>query len=201
MELIVITNENLFDGEAEALNLLFEHDLQTLHLRKPHATEIGIEHVINKVNSEYRNRIVLHDCFNLIHKYDLKGVHLNSRNTNFPQKEGLSVSRSCHSFEEVEKFSDLNYVFLSPIFDSISKQGYNKAFSDRDLLEARDTGIINKKVFALGGITAQNISEAAQFGFGGVVVLGTLWEDYVLKKDKSGLIARLYELQSICNRL
>ncbi len=41
----------------------------------------------------------------------------------------------------------------SPIYDSISKEGYSSAYSCDTLQKAQQAGIIDSKVMALGGIT------------------------------------------------
>ena len=64
----------------------------------------------------------------------------------------------------------MDYVFLSPVFDSISKQGYRAAFSMETLEQAR--GIIDEKVFALGGVTLDKITILEQLHFGGIAVYG-----------------------------
>ena len=46
------------------------------------------------------------------------------------------------------------------------------------LKQASAHGIIDKRVMALGGITTENIAVAKDFGFGGVVVLGDLWNRF-----------------------
>ena len=63
-----------------------------------------------------------------------------------------AVSRSCHSLEEVAESRELDYVFLSPVFDSISKQGYASHFSEEQL-----RGHVDARVMALGGVTAGRI--------------------------------------------
>ena len=69
-------------------------------------------------------------------------------------------------------------MFLSPIFDSISKSNYTSAFDMEVLKQASAHGIIDKRVMALGGITTENMAVAKDFGFGGVVVLGDLWNRF-----------------------
>ena len=99
-----------------------------------------------------------------------------------------SLSRSCHSFKEVIESidntnpdspkgskSEFDYVFLSPIFDSISKKGYKHSFSNRDLEDAGNSGIINEKVIALGGIIPQFIPQLRAWNFGGAAFLGDVW--------------------------
>ena len=86
------------------------------------------------------------------------------------------LSVSCHSLEELSAHkAKFDYLFLSPIFDSISKKGYSGRFTREQLLEARDNGLIDKKIIALGGITAGNIPIIRELGFGGVAVLGSVW--------------------------
>ena len=77
--------------------------------------------------------------------------------------------------EVIERKPTMNYVFLSPIFDSISKQGYRSAFDHATLKKAAHEGIIDHKVVALGGVTRQRISLLAEYGFGGAAMLGDIW--------------------------
>jgi len=87
------------------------------------------------------------------------------------------VSHSCHTLEEVRLWKPLcQYVFLSPIFNSISKEGYLAAFSRESLREAHRDGTIDRQVVALGGISPQEIHLCHALGFGGVAVLGWLWQ-------------------------
>ena len=60
-----------------------------------------------------------------------------------------------------------DYVFLSPIFDSISKEGYASAFTSESIREAAEKGIIDKRVIALGGVDENNLLQVKDFGFGG----------------------------------
>ena len=69
-----------------------------------------------------------------------------------------------------------DYVSLSPIFDSISKQGYMSAFTDNDIADASRKGIIDGKVYALGGVTYKRIETVKFMGFGGAMILGDAWK-------------------------
>ena len=187
MKLIVISKEKVFDGEPLWINALMGKYDFTFHLRKPGLTERETEEIILQINSNFHNRIVLHDHFPLADKYRLKGVHLNSRNPEIHLKgeywKHCSISRSCHSLEEVAANKDCcNYVTLSPVFDSISKAGYNAGFSYQALKDASENGIIDSKVVALGGITPSNIASVINLRFGGAAVLGTVWNQANLQE-------------------
>lgn len=180
MKLIAITAEKFIDNEAETINALFEAGLERLHLRKPHASANECERLILSIGSKWYGRISLHDHFELAKKYGIGGLHLNSRNPQPPYGFAGMLSRSCHSLKEIaeEKYK-YDYLFLSPVFDSISKQGYTAKFGGGALQAAARNGSIDDNVIALGGITPERIEEAAACNFGGAAVLGYLWADSV----------------------
>lgn len=206
MEFVALTTDRIFPGEAGALNRLFAEGLPVLHLRKPSATEEESRTLLSQIEPIYMGRIVLHDHFGLVPEFGLKGVHLNGRNPVRPGFGTGHVSRSCHSLAEVARYAqEYDYVFLSPVFDSISKSGYGAAFTHDRLLAAKDEGVINDRVYALGGIDAGNVRKAAAYGFGGVAVLGALWNGLTEAGYEAGdcdtLAARLTELLNITNSL
>ena len=173
MKLIVITAEPFFDREAEAICLLFEKGLERLHLRKPDASVGETKRFMERIDAAFHPKIVLHDHFELADSFQVAGIHLNRRNHFGDQAlchaKGRTLSRSCHSPEEVLNCSgNPDYVFLSPVFDSLSKTGYKRGFTPEQLSDARNRGLINERVIALGGITAERIPAVRVYGFGGV---------------------------------
>ena len=84
--IIAITRPEFFHGEAERINeILKKKEAHFIHIRKPQATALEIEKLITAIDPQFYNRIKLHDQFELLEKYPLGGVHLNSRNTNYLQ--------------------------------------------------------------------------------------------------------------------
>lgn len=170
---IVITSPSFFDGEAQFLHRLFAHGVDIVHLRNPGATPEDCARLLDGLSADDRKRIVIHDFFEFAWPYGLRGIHLNARRSTVPDGWRGHVSRSCHSLDEVRRYKDAcDYVFLSPIFDSVSKQGYASAFTDETLKQASLDGIIDDKVIALGGVTPDKISYLQQLGFGGAAMLG-----------------------------
>ena len=144
---LVITSPSFIPDEASFLHRLFVHGVDIVHLRKPGATAEECARLLDDLTSDDRRRIVIHDFFELAEPYGLKGIHLNARRSTVPDGYEGHVSRSCHSLEEVKRYKDVcDYVFLSPIFDSVSKQGYASAFTDATLRQASCDGIIDHKV-------------------------------------------------------
>ena len=170
---LVITSPSFIPDEASFLHRLFVHGVDIVHLRKPGATAEECARLLDDLTSDDRRRIVIHDFFELAEPYGLKGIHLNARRSTVPDGYEGHVSRSCHSLEEVKRYKDVcDYVFLSPIFDSVSKQGYASAFTDNVLKQASKDGIIDNKVVALGGVTPDKINYLRQLNFGGAAMLG-----------------------------
>ena len=177
MKLIIITRPDFFADEALWINSLMQADNFILHLRKPSATVQQVEELLRAIDQSYHSRIVLHDHFELTTRYDLRGVHLNGRHPEPPVGYDGHISRSCHSLQEVMDWkSACTYVTLSPIFDSISKEGYQAAFTLEQLKEAQHAKLIDQQVVALGGVTIDNIRQLRTMGFGGCAVLGTIWQ-------------------------
>ena len=177
MEWIVITSPGFLQGEADFIDRLFGHGLDRLHLRKPGADIGECRRLLDGISREWLPRIVVHDNFGLCREYGLGGVHLNGRNPMAPPNHEGSVSRSCHSLEEISRYKgECDYLTLSPIFNSISKQGYMAAFEPEQLAAVRDSGLIDRRVIALGGVTLENIPRVRELGFGGVAILGDVWQ-------------------------
>ncbi len=190
--LIVLTSEQPLENEAEKLNILFEKGLKVLHLRKPTFDIDEYRTLLDKIESKYYNRIMIHQYHELCKEFALRGVHLQEQ-PRWDLKEqlehyvqsylekGYQVSSSFHSKEEIEKCNvTFEYVLLSPVFGSISKAGYQgKGFDVSDL---------NEKVIGMGGINEHTISEAFKLGYRGVGVLGGVWNTTSFEDSFSGLL-------------
>ena len=137
---------------------------------------------MTKLTAEQRSKIVIHDYPELYSEFSLRGVHINRNITSLPIGYNGSTSRSCHTFEEVLRYKEeCDYLFLSPIFDSISKRGYKSRFSDEVLRRASVEGLIDSKVIALGGVTLDKIPYLRSLNFGGVAMMGAI-NDIIAQK-------------------
>ena len=201
-DVIVITKPEMFPGEADMVNTLFANGMQRLHLRKPGASEEEMAEWIGRIDLPFRQKIIVHDHHRLLKTMGLGGIHLNARNPEAPawfsaerqKRRSVTLSRSCHSLEEIAQWKGVcDYLFLSPIFDSISKGGYTSAFTRETLLQAYHDGLFSKPVYALGGVSADNIRSIYDYGFAGAAVIGSLWQVHPFTTDT--LVGRLKELQ------
>lgn len=202
MKLILITSPTYFVEEDKIITSLFEEGLDILHLRKPDTAPMFAERLLTLIPEQYHKRIVVHGHFYLKEEFRLKGIHLNLRNPNAPDHYKGHISCSCHSLEEVkERKRNYDYVFMSPVFDSISKQDYNAQYSPEEIKKAHKQGIIDKKVYALGGIDVHNIKEVKKYGFGGAAVMGAIWQkfDTCCDRDYSQIIEHFRKLKKLAD--
>jgi len=175
MKLIALTSPSFFEGEVNFLDFLATEGVDLIHFRKPDAPIDDCERIIANISHHCKAKTVVHQHFSLATKYGLHGIHINRRNPSIPPFHQGSVSRSCHTLDEVQAYkASCDYVFLSPIFDSISKRGYRSAFTDNMLTEAANRGVIDEKVYALGGISCDNICQLCVWRFGGAAMLGSI---------------------------
>ena len=188
MKLIVVTTPTFFVEEDKIITALFEEGLDVLHLRKPETPAMYSERLLTLIPDKYHRRIVTHEHFYLKEEFNLMGIHLNARNPKEPHDYYGHISCSCHSVEEVKNRKHFyDYVFMSPIYDSISKVNYYSTYTAEELREAQRAKIIDSKVMALGGINEDNLLEIKDFGFGGAVVLGDLWNKFDACQDQNYL--------------
>ncbi len=169
---IAITPEEIFDDEPKWIINLLENGWDIIHLRHPAASLRDMRRIIEAIPQCYHKQIRIHGHFELASELNLGGLHLNRRCPTPPPFYSGAVSRSCHSIEEVLQSTDCDYVTLSPIFDSVSKPGYNSAFSAQELLTLND--IMSPRVIALGGITPERLDELKQYNFSGIAVKGAI---------------------------
>ena len=172
MKLIIVTAPTFFVEEDKIITALFEEGLDILHLRKPETPAMYSERLLTLIPEKYHRRIVTHEHFYLKEEFDLMGIHLNTRNPNEPHDYSGHVSCTCHSVEEVKsKKHFYDYVFMSPVYDCITKTGTLSGYTPEELRTAGKERIIDTKVMALGGITPDNILEIKDFGFAGVLIV------------------------------
>ena len=182
MQLVLLSPPENAARECERLCEMFDRGLETLHLRKPGMGREVYRRYLADVPSRFHRRIMIHAHHDLVHDFSLKGVHYTERMRpqRLPVLRGCLQSTSFHSIARVQEASqlygsELDYAFLSPLFDSISKAGYRSAGFDRAELQ-RLTSAVPFELCALGGITVQNLAEVAEIGFAKVAVLGAVWQ-------------------------
>ena len=178
--IVVISSPNYKDREGKLIVDLMEAGLWRFHLRKPEWSPDELRGLLDSVPGEYHHRIVIHRRKELLDEYPLAGYHLTSKEAYPPQKPPGTLSRSFHDLDALRNCREkLDYTFLGPIFDSVSKQGYTAAFIPSDLRDffrkRRQEKGSRPLTFALGGIVPDRVRLCLGLGFDGVAALGAIW--------------------------
>ena len=202
MKLIIMTKATFFVEEDKILTSLFEEGMENLHLYKPESEPIYSERLLTLLSEDYYKKITVHDHFYLREEFGLKGIHLNNPITEIPYGSKGNISRTCHAIDELrESKKKSSYVFLKTIFDSKSNPNDKQTLTTEELKEASKKGLIDKNVYAMGGMCLDNIRQMRDLGFGGVVVCGDLWNRFNIhqEQDFKELIAHFHKLQKAVN--
>lgn len=165
----VLTLPGSVVGEVECLEGLLEAGVERLHLRKPEMGVVELERLLERLAPRWAQRLVLHYQPGLAVRYGIPQVH---GPLGLGDGTDLRVSTSVHSWEEFDALpSGLAYAFISPLFDSISKQGY---LANTGLLQIPSANLPCRPI-GLGGVGAETIGEMVRRGWKGAAVLGYIW--------------------------
>ncbi|RZJ51388.1 MAG: thiamine phosphate synthase [Chryseobacterium sp.] len=180
--MIVISNPIAIANEINLIHSLLEEGLELFHVRKPDYSEIEITKFLDQIKTEFRSNLVLHNHHHIAEDFGIDRIHFseNSRKSvvaspaRFPKP--CRYSTSTHSIQDFNSLqNDFEYAFLSPVFESISKENY---FPKTDLFEAiKSRKNFKTKVIALGGINSENIQKTFENGFDDVALLGAIWSN------------------------
>lgn len=203
MKIILVSDFNPMAYEQELLVLLFNYGLDIFHLRKRNYTENEIRQYLDKIPVVYHNRIVLHSHFHLIQEYNLKGAHF----TKLDPVESVNgiidisslghISFSVHSIQEIKKLQyQFDYLFFSPVFNSISNVGYNSKIKINSFKKYLNTVSDRPEIIALGGVNDSKVELLFKAKFDGFGLLGYIWAQY---KEDLNLITALNKFKKIKN--
>jgi thiamine-phosphate pyrophosphorylase len=198
--LIVITPDTSLGNEPALVNELFKCGLNRLHLRKPAFDKDSYISYINNIDTAFHDRIVVCGHFELYNKLKLGGVHLNAHLRASPDVRdvladipGYAVSTSFHSWTEIiDNAFPYKYVFISPVFNSISKVGYNAAIDLNGVGEVKNTCIAARGycsgIIGLGGVGSRELPLLQSAGFDGAAMLGAVWQAKDPVAEMTGLL-------------
>ena len=186
MKLVLISPSEKKESEIPFLLNMFEQGLPTYHIRKTKYSTRQLRNFLAEIPEKYHNRIVIHTHHELAMKFNLKGIYISRSHKKRKtrtwfrmlwfklRKSELQVSATVRHTENIsESESKYDYVFLSPVFDSLSGN-FQAGFSEFNIKSALQN--TKSKVIARGGITADKIQKAYELGFAGVAFYTSIWK-------------------------
>jgi thiamine-phosphate pyrophosphorylase len=184
MKLVLMTQPTFFVEEDKILTSLFEEGLDNLHLYKPGSEPIYSERLLTLLSDDYYKKITVHDNFYLKEEYKLRGIHIDDETTPAPKGYRGNISRTCTHLDQLKAAKkNADYVLLKYIFDSQTEPDQKASFTAEELKEASRRGLIDRHVYALGGMNLDTIKMAKDLGFGGIVISGDLWNRFNIQQE------------------
>lgn len=180
MELIVISDPVCFEGEADLINALFDAGMAVFHLRKPDTDKSTYAGLISKIAKQYHGGIALHqfhelaEDFPLIKRLHYPEQHRKASLNAIVDLNGYTLSTSVHHLTTLHELKGFDYAFYGPVFNSISKPGYEGLQKDDLMLPDKDRLV---KIIGIGGIDEEKVQRLKEMGFDGIAVLGTIWNN------------------------
>jgi thiamine-phosphate pyrophosphorylase len=165
-------------NETKLICNLLNNGLQILHVRKPEFSKTELKNYLAGIPVNYHKKIVIHSHYSLLKEFNLKGIHLTekSRKKKLPAYFNMqkhSLSTSFHSIKEIQSSKrKYDYIFLSPVFNSISKKGYKSNFTEQELKVFLKE---KKNIIALGGTIPAVMKKLKRMNFKGTAALGFVW--------------------------
>lgn len=179
MRTIVITSPDFISEEINRLYEIYRLGVKAIHIRKPKASEAELDLFL-----EYLLKVVPASCLAVHTVTPLTArrrsitLHLPVAMRSYrdrPRSEGRPFSTSAHTLGELKKLEKLySYLFLSPIFPSISKPGYSVQWPLDQLKQCVTECAC--PIYALGGITPERLQSVKALGFAGAAIMGCVWQ-------------------------
>lgn len=184
MKLVIMTKPQFFVEEDKILATLFEEGMDNLHLRKPNSSPMYSERLLSLLSESCHRHITVHDHYYLKNEYGLGAIHIDDPAAPMPEGYKGHFSRTCTAVSQLKEAKrKAEYVFLKGFADSLSDPTAHAAFTQEELEKAADDGLIDRHVYAMGGICMENIRQVRELGFGGVVVCGDLWNRFDIHNE------------------
>ena len=182
MKLAIMTKPTFFVEEDKILTTLFEEGMENLHLRKPESSPIYAERLLSLLSENFSRRITVHDHFYLKNEYGLGAIHIDTPNTPLPEGYKGKFSRTCTELCQLKDAKKkAEYVFLN--VNSNENNILSSEIISQELKNAAKNGMIDKHVYAIGGMNIDNVKVAKDLGFGGVVICEDLWERFDIHNE------------------
>lgn len=178
-----MTQPTYFVEEDKILSALFEEGMDMLHINKPDSEPVYAERLLTLLPKNRYDRISVHQHYYLRKEYDLRGIHIDNPASAVPDGIRRHVTRSTDKIDQLKEMKkQCDYVMLHSLFDSLH-DGVKASLTLSEMEEARRRGLIDKKVYALGGMSLESIQIAKDLGFGGVVICGDLWNRFSIQHE------------------
>lgn len=199
--MILFSHQGTFDGEADVLNTLFSQGLELFHLRKKDFSEEKVIELLRHISPQYYNRIIIHEHFNLVDQFGLKGVHYTQSLWFLWDQlanKSIDISIAVIRPEDIENVNPrVNLVIYNSLFPINRGNAYQRFLFQRKTKNAIKNKPKNTKVCASGGVTIENLKAVRALGFDCVGVMSPIWDTWLNSKNMDLVVEKFHRLRTL----
>ena len=188
MQKILFTNSVDVTFEAEKINKMFQLGLDILHIRKSNYTKEKLKQFIQKIDLVNHPKIMIHDHYELLADFKLKGIHINRKyRKNFwfnfytlkrirNKYKDICISYSADSISQINHLQkkNISYIILGRIFSSNTTNRISLNFNKNELIQLNTNS--KTPIIALGGIDNFTTHKSILMGFTGIALQSFIWD-------------------------
>ena len=135
-------------------------------------------------------------------EFSLGGIHLDDSSVAVPRGYRGTLSRTCDDVMQLKAITkQSDYVFLKNIHQPREQSSHDEhVLSDLELDEAYRQGLLGRRVYAMGGVTIDDLPILRELDFGGVVIRNDLWDKFCIhnEQDFKSIIDYFRKLRALC---
>jgi len=179
----IITSPERIHEEAKILRELLQAGAASVLLRKPGWSVQEYTTLLESIDPACYPGIRISQYPELCMRYGLSGVHFGeaARATLTPAQMEYFNQRHWHTSTSIHTPAMIpvlgntwGTLLLGPVFNSISKPGYNSSIKAGTRLNKTGS---TASIIALGGVDHTNIHLLRQMHFDGAALLGAIWQE------------------------
>lgn len=183
---------DMLKASAEAGVGIFQYRNKTASMKEAYDDAS----VLRKVASEMGVTFIVNDRCDLALAIDADGVHLGQGDLPYGYARRIMgpaklIGLSTHNRDQVTEAERLkpDYIGFGPVFKPGSKQDHDPVVGIEGLRAIRSLTAL--PVFAIGGVTLENVGEVMQAGANGVAVISAILDAPDVRRAVSGFFGRM----------
>ena len=171
----------------DSIRLALEGGIKWVQLRMKDATEdeiISVGTEVRRLCDQYGATFIIDDHVELVHKLKADGVHLGKNDMPIAEARNILgkdiiIGGTANTFEDIAAHyqATADYIGCGPFRFTTTKKGLSPTLGlegYRSIMTKVKKAGINIPVVAIGGITAEDISDIMQTGISGIALSGAI---------------------------
>jgi len=183
---------DMLKTSAEAGAKIFQYRNKAASMKEAYAEASALR----KVASDMGVTFIVNDRCDLALAVDADGVHLGQGDLPYGYARTVMgksklIGLSTHNSDQVKEAETLkpDYIGFGPIFKPGSKQDHDPVVGIEGLRAVRSLTAL--PIFAIGGVTRENVGEVMQAGANGVAVISAILNAPDVRQAVSGFVGRM----------